>query len=146
MASLESSNRSTNCFLRAASRRSHSRMVPTCCRKRARRTDVQTIPPETNAPPTASSQSSSLRDITAQQPFQLRFQMDLVAVRANSMAELGFRMAGHGGVELFPVIAVVTNFLAVGADWKEPLQLLHPLQRLFQFVKAFYESLLQLHD
>jgi hypothetical protein len=68
--------------------------------------------------------------------------MYLVAVRTNSMAELGFRVARHVGVDLFPVVPVVTNLLAVGADGEEPLKLLHSLQSVFKLVKAFQESFL----
>jgi hypothetical protein len=68
--------------------------------------------------------------------------MYLVAVRTNSMAELGFRVTRNVGVNLFPVVPVVTNLLAVGADGEETLKLLHALQSVFELLKAFYESFL----
>jgi hypothetical protein len=68
--------------------------------------------------------------------------MYLVAVRANSMAELGFRVARHVGVDLFPVVPVVSNLLAEGANGEEPLKLPHSLQSVFTLVQAFQESFL----
>jgi hypothetical protein len=58
--------------------------------------------------------------------------MYLEAVRTNSMAELGFRVARNVGVNLFPVVPVVTNLLAVGADGEESLKLLQSFQSVFK--------------
>ena len=76
------------------------------------------------------------------QPPQLGHEMGLVAVRTNSVAELGFRVAGNVGVNLFPVVPVVANLLAVGADGEKPLKLLHAPHSIFKLLKAFQEGFL----
>jgi hypothetical protein len=68
--------------------------------------------------------------------------MYLVAIRTNSMAEFGFRVARDVGINLFPVVPVVTNLLAVGADGEESLKLLYSLRSIFELLKAFRKGFL----
>jgi hypothetical protein len=44
------------------------------------------------------------------------------------------------GVNLFPVVPVVANLLAVGADGEESLKLLDALQSIFKLSKAFHKA------
>src|SRR5437870_4552977 len=66
----------------------------------------------------------------------LGFDDPLVTVRADPMTEAGFRMFGDIGLDLAPVVPVVADLLAVGADGEQSLELFDPGEGILQFGHA----------
>src|SRR5215472_17648051 len=77
------------------------------------------------------------------QALQLRRDVLLAAVRADPVGELSVGMSLDVGLDLLPVISVVPDLLAVGADWQESLELLDPRQRLLELAHPIGERGLQ---
>src|SRR2546426_1825770 len=77
---------------------------------------------------------------------ELRLDHLAVAVGADAVAELHLRVRGDILLHLLPVVLVVADLLAVGANRKESAQLAHPDQGLLQLGDAGGQDGLQLDD
>src|SRR5437867_5382418 len=68
----------------------------------------------------------------------------LEAVGADAVTELGVGMLSDVAIDLFPIILIAPDPLAVAADWQQSAELLHLQQRRLQLGHALGQPLLQL--
>ncbi len=62
------------------------------------------------------------------------------------MTERRLEMRAEVGIDLLPIVVIITDFFAIAADWQQSLKVFDLREGFFHFTDAFHERCLQFQN